>query len=357
MHTFSCTISSLIRENITLSVTSHKDVTTELWFFNWGTLGSTLSSDEQTGYTMLILTLISTLSLMSNIYAEFNNTAGAVFNTTLLINETATHVVSPVFTHLYDRIDFSAWWNLKADRPDMNIVFAIRRLGMHFPSHCAYNSLTVYDGPGTTSPRLAAVCQSLSDKHLISSGDTMFIDTHFEYFRNDEIYAFDFSSEKVNKSCGGILVANSTTNELISPGFPRSYFNLETCEWIIQSLNMSDTILIDVRSVRLQQSSDILKIFLQNDTYNEQLIKNICSNMTHTFQVQSPRNTISLRFETDNELVGEGFRLTYRAVPESVSKMKVEVFAGELESPSFIFIIIIIIIIIISFLQLCQIQR
>ncbi|XP_046562832.1 cubilin-like isoform X2 [Haliotis rubra] len=204
----------------------------------------------------------------------------------------------------------------------MNIILHIVKFGKYRWSPCASSSLTVYDGPATASPRLAVFCESLTDRHLVSSGDTMFIAAYYDYFGPNTSYSFAFSSERVDKSCGGVLEASSTINYLTSPGYPRNYFNNQTCEWTIQSQNESVTVAIFAVSVKLQGSStcsnDFLKIFFLNDTHNELLLTTICSTTSQYFLVKSPRNTLILRFETDSELVDKGFDISYTTEPATL---------------------------------------
>ncbi|XP_067664526.1 cubilin-like isoform X2 [Haliotis asinina] len=61
-------------------------------------------------------------------------------------------------------------------------------------------------------------------------------------------------------------------------------------------------------------SKDFLKIFFLNKTHSELLLTTICSTTSRFGLVQSPRNTISLRFKTDSELVDKGFDIQYRAM-------------------------------------------
>ncbi|XP_046566278.1 deleted in malignant brain tumors 1 protein-like [Haliotis rubra] len=60
------------------------------------------------------------------------------------------------------------------------------------------------------------------------------------------------------------------------------------------------------------------KIFFLNDTHNELLLTTICSTTSPLFLVQSPRDTISLRFETDSELVDKGFNISYTSMPATL---------------------------------------
>ncbi|XP_067664524.1 deleted in malignant brain tumors 1 protein-like [Haliotis asinina] len=261
---------------------------------------------------MLILTLISTILLIRHIHADTNNTA---VNATLLVNETATHIVSPVFD---SRVTFSSWWKLQAPNRDMNTVLHIIKFQKYSWYPCASSSLTVYDGPDTTNPRLAVFCKPLTDRQLVSSGDSMYIVAYYVSTGWQTYYSFAFSSEKVNQSCGGVLEANSTVSHLTSPGYPRNYFNNQTCEWTIQSQDESVPMAILVPAMKLQSSStcsnDFLKIFFRNNTHSELLLTTICSSTSQFLVIWSPRNTISLRFKTDDELVNIGFNISYRTM-------------------------------------------
>ncbi|XP_048257606.1 cubilin-like isoform X1 [Haliotis rufescens] len=143
-------------------------------------------------------------------------------------------------------------------------------------------------------------------------------------FGNNEMYGY-FSTPvrgdsggqtTLRPGCGITNLTASVLNEyLTSPAYPKNYVNNMECEWTITTMNPSDVVRVEVLESDLESdahcTSDYVSIY-DGPSQSDKVLLTWCGNTTPSVQSTGPALTI--RFRTDDQGMGQGFRLKYTQV-------------------------------------------
>ncbi|XP_046549563.1 deleted in malignant brain tumors 1 protein-like isoform X2 [Haliotis rubra] len=151
---------------------------------------------------------------------------------------------------------------------------------------------------------------------FLSSRDSMYME--FISDSSDNAQGFKVMIIEVEQ-CGGRLTATSVKRNLSSPGYPYAYFNNLNCTWIITAENETDTVGLKMVHSDIERPTppsaicryDVLRVYNGNTTKDDQYLGESCSNQAPSYQ--SSKNSLSVRFTTDDVTNKNGFRMQYFA--------------------------------------------
>ncbi|XP_055841856.1 cubilin homolog [Episyrphus balteatus] len=173
---------------------------------------------------------------------------------------------------------------------------------------CSNDVLTIYDGPDSLSKKLSINCSSDGDIRLSSSKNVIYI----RYVLPDDGAAEDqqFYLE-YQTNCQQTL--NSVEGVIESPNFPSNYPDFLKCEWTIEG-RKAETITLtfshfELEALDLQCRYDKFEVI---DMKGEDVLQShkICRDPAGL--LTSDGNKFVVRFTTDSNNNGNGFRLEYK---------------------------------------------
>ncbi|KAM4689065.1 cubilin [Discoglossus pictus] len=183
-------------------------------------------------------------------------------------------------------------------------------------SSCNYDKLVIRDGDNNNSPELATVCGREVPGPIRSSGDTMFI-----RFTSDSSGSGGGFNASYHKSCGGYLHANRGV--ITSYHYPENYIPNLNCTWHVvvtsgfviathfeqefQILN-NDGSCNSGDYIELKNGPDDSSPPLGPTGRNGKFCGNSAPSTMHTTD-----NELLVRFISDNNNEGKGFKLKYEA--------------------------------------------
>ncbi|XP_046374817.2 cubilin-like [Haliotis rufescens] len=177
---------------------------------------------------------------------------------------------------------------------------------------CAYDSVTVYDGVGSsTSMMLKRWCGN-TQPTVQSSGQSMTVVFKSDNSVTGKGFRLKYTATSAPLTCGSHLIASGSTQYLTSPGYPENYPINKDCVWTITT-NLRN-IKIGVIDFHLEGSTnckyDYLTLTAGRSTDSFPLQK-LCGSHTSSYITTGP--TVTIKFHSDASNTGQGFRLSYTA--------------------------------------------
>ncbi|XP_071115037.1 cubilin-like [Haliotis cracherodii] len=132
----------------------------------------------------------------------------------------------------------------------------------------------------------------------------------------------EYVAEEENRCEHRIRISNESIGEIMSPGFPTGYKDLQECKWFISS-KASDKLYIQLKVLESNLddtegcSKDIVQMYNPADS-KRQIIGSWCGGDKSTFQFFLAALTVVYRTGTDHSRNFTGFKLRYEIVEDGM---------------------------------------
>ncbi|XP_041361173.1 bone morphogenetic protein 1-like [Gigantopelta aegis] len=234
---------------------------------------------------------------------EFNLTA----------NTEHKYLISPGYPGGYAN-NVNCTWVIWAETGYIDYVVRIEVLGSELENNCAYDNVSVYDGPTRTHRRLGVWC-GVNSPVFEGSQDSMLL-----WFRTDssstkrgfQLKYYILIEGTINETCGRNLIASSSGGLIISPGHPNRYPSNMYCWWRITTEDSKAKVRLEVLNSNIESSyhcmADSVEVYDGPDNSTKRL-GSFCGGQTPTYE--SKGQTMFVEFITNLNINDNGFRLKY----------------------------------------------
>ncbi|XP_027868692.1 CUB and sushi domain-containing protein 3-like isoform X5 [Xiphophorus couchianus] len=112
--------------------------------------------------------------------------------------------------------------------------------------------------------------------------------------------------------CPAYEVRFDSTGEILSPGYPENYSNLQTCSWLI-NVEKGYNITLNFELFETEKEFDILEIFDGPNIYSQSL-STLSGDIETPFNLTTTGHQLLLRWSTDHATNRRGFHIRYVAM-------------------------------------------
>lgn len=180
--------------------------------------------------------------------------------------------------------------------------------------NCTVDAIEIYNGPNTNSPLLSKFCHQIDIAHHFQSTSNFML---VKFIKHSNLKDAHFNSyfHSYRSTCGGSIRSHSGI--IYSPNYPNNYDNDINCLWTITvpknhriELNF---MFLDLYSIDYNDNTscgDSIKIYDTTYTATANYSQIICPG-SHTSQIVSQNNKLSLQFVTDHYGAAKGFKANF----------------------------------------------
>ncbi|KAG7219563.1 hypothetical protein INR49_018990 [Caranx melampygus] len=216
---------------------------------------------------------------------------------------------SPSYPSSYpNNVDCS--WVISVDSHH-RVLLNFSDLDIENHSNCAWDYVSIHDGPSSSSPLLARVCGSTLPPSITSTQSSMFVRFRSDSSRNHRGFSARFS-----EACGTTFITDDVGGAIASPRYPRPYPPNQNCSWIIRAQEPFNHVTLSFTDFELEMvnancSHDAVEV-LDGDNYQAPSIGRYCG-MDVPHPITSFSNALVVNFFSDHSVSRKGFRATFSA--------------------------------------------
>ncbi|PAA79380.1 hypothetical protein BOX15_Mlig017005g4, partial [Macrostomum lignano] len=224
---------------------------------------------------------------------------------------------SPNYPRRYPLEKRCSWNFLTTPGHRIKLVFKHFEIERH--PDCAYDHVEIRDGPDATSERIGVFCgDAMPPTPVISTGNSMFVG----FVSDSSLQRKGFNADH-SSICGGQLIASSANASFYShAGFgDKDYGTRENCNWTLTTSNPEEVIVLNMETFELESEIecgyDYVDIF-DDDNDRGVLLGRYCGNLRERKgpdgPIYSSRQSLHIRFRSDDTISFKGFHAVYRTV-------------------------------------------
>ncbi|XP_068206241.1 LOW QUALITY PROTEIN: cubilin-like, partial [Palaemon carinicauda] len=216
-------------------------------------------------------------------------------------------ISSPNYPHNYPNSRTCEWTITVGRGRQIRLIF--NEVEIEESENCYFDALEIRNGGTATSPLLTSICsKNKTVPEMFSHHHQLYIKFRTDNSANER--GFQISWDSATTGCGGTLT--TVTGEIISPGYPQQYHDLQDCTWIIRVGQGSKVMLhfIDI----LEENSGCYFDFVEvrdGSSFIAPSLGRFCSTSHGFISINSTSNTLWLRFRSDHSQTGRGFKAQY----------------------------------------------
>ncbi|XP_067663224.1 cubilin-like isoform X2 [Haliotis asinina] len=243
-------------------------------------------------------------------------------NITLHAQREPLNFTSPNYPQHYGNNE-NCYWDIYPETSGYRVVLEMVYSNIEYTSTCVYDVLTIYaihngNKSIATSHRTCGISRRIiltqEDQHFHAVFKTDSTDTRSGFL-------IRYYEKNGTGICGVDLVATSVGKTFMSPGYPNSYFQSQTCIWTITTEHQNQTIQLDTMDSVIQNASSHEPCDTDNVTvydgqygqYSSYQLGTFCGNQRPVFN--SAEDSLSVRLQTDSSRNYKGFKMLYKAIP------------------------------------------
>ncbi|XP_037243046.1 cubilin isoform X5 [Falco rusticolus] len=196
----------------------------------------------------------------------------------------------------------------------INLTFTSFVLEAQSAKTCRYDYVKLYDGDNENANLAGTFCGSTVPAPFISTRNSLTV--KFVTDNSVEREGFNATYTTVDRPCGGIYNATSTSLTATSPNFPNEYPPFTLCTWVIDAPPQQQVRVV-VEAFHLHSGQDCTQNYLElqdSPTHSQGSVHRFCG--TETFPVPefySYDRTAIVTFKSDEYMINNGVRFTYQA--------------------------------------------
>ncbi|XP_062489682.1 cubilin isoform X1 [Pezoporus occidentalis] len=196
----------------------------------------------------------------------------------------------------------------------INLTFTSFTLEARSAQTCRYDYVQLYDGDNENANLVGTFCGSTVPAPFLSTRNSLTV----KFFTDSSVEreGFNATYTTVDRLCGGIYNATSTSLTATSPNFPNEYPPFTLCTWVIDAPPQQQVRVV-VEAFNLHSSQDCSHNYLElqdSPTHSQGSVHRFCG--TETFPVPefySYDRTAIVTFKSDEYMTNNGVRFTYQA--------------------------------------------
>ncbi|XP_072020163.1 LOW QUALITY PROTEIN: cubilin-like [Amphiura filiformis] len=247
-----------------------------------------------------------------------------------ITDQTFGSISSPGWPGVYPH-SRDCFWRITVDA-GLKITIAFGTLRIETHDTCDYDYLELHDGIEEDAPSLGKYCSSQLPSPVETTGPYATVRFHSDATENDQGFHITFTSDSIAPGCGGVFTDDNAI--IISPNFPNAYPHDVDCIWTIQVPQESDTILLEITDLTIEEHIDCGYDYLEvRDGFDASapFVGRYCHSDSIPPPFRSSGNTLWLKFSSDGSVSEGGFRATYATYCGGVFTEA----PGEVSSPYF----------------------
>uniref|UniRef100_A0A8C0FEB1 Cubilin n=1 Tax=Bubo bubo TaxID=30461 RepID=A0A8C0FEB1_BUBBB len=196
----------------------------------------------------------------------------------------------------------------------INLTFTSFALEAQSAQTCRYDYVKLYDGDNENANLVGTFCGSTVPAPFLSTHNSLTL--KFITDNSVEREGFNVTYATVDRLCGGIYNATSTSLTATSPNFPNEYPPYTLCTWVIDAPPQQQVRVV-VEAFHFHSSQDCSQNYLElqdSPTHRQGSVHRFCG--TETFPVPefySYDRTAIVTFKSDEYMINNGVRFTYQA--------------------------------------------
>uniref|UniRef100_A0A8C8BEW9 Cubilin n=1 Tax=Otus sunia TaxID=257818 RepID=A0A8C8BEW9_9STRI len=248
--------------------------------------------------------------------ASFRETLGPQNGCGGYLTNSAYSFGSPVsnVTRRYEKNLDCVWIITAPVNKLINLTFTSFALEAQSAQTCRYDYVKLYDGDNENANLVGTFCGSTVPAPFLSTHNSLTL--KFITDNSVEREGFNVTYATVDRLCGGIYNATSTSLTTTSPNFPNEYPPFTLCTWVIDAPPQQQVRVV-VEAFHLHSSQDCSQNYLElqdSPTHSQGSVHRFCG--TETFPVPefySYDRTAIVTFKSDEYMINNGVRFTYQA--------------------------------------------
>ncbi|XP_017555843.2 cubilin [Pygocentrus nattereri] len=216
------------------------------------------------------------------------------------------------FNGKYEHYMDCLWTIAVSTNKAVNLTFATFDLEGGFGSECRYDYVKIYDGDSVNYPLVGTFCGNTIPAPFVSASH--FLTVHFVTDGSVAFSGFNATYSAVDRLCGGIYNATSTSQTITSPFYPNPYPAFTSCRWILDA-PAQETVKVVVQHFQLQPSQSCSSNYLEMKDWpvgDYGQAHKFCGSDSNIPDFYSYDRTMHLTFHSDTFMTGNGFSLTYQ---------------------------------------------
>ncbi|XP_074596985.1 cubilin-like, partial [Brevipalpus obovatus] len=199
-------------------------------------------------------------------------------------------------------------WTISAPS-SRKIHLNFTRFELESQTDCRFDSLTIYNGPSTLSPKIGTFCGNKIPTNMISRSSELLL-----VFKTDtgvSRYGFKVLWDAMTQGCGSLETRASGTIQ--SPRYPEPYPDGIECVFHIK-IARGSRVKLDFTEIDLEPNDgcrhDWVKV-LDGPTIRSPLMLKACQNLASHRELISKSNTMTIMMRSDQSLATKGFHARY----------------------------------------------
>ncbi|NXY67496.1 CUBN protein, partial [Glareola pratincola] len=248
--------------------------------------------------------------------ASFRETLGPQNGCGGYLTNSAYSFGSPVsnVTRRYEK-NLDCVWIITAPMNKMiNLTFTSFVLEAPSAQACRYDYVKLYDGDNENENLVGTFCGSTVPAPFLSTRNSLTV--KFITDNSVEREGFNVTYTTVDRPCGGIYNATSTSLTATSPNFPNEYPPFTLCTWVIDAPPQQQVRVV-VEAFHLHSSQDCSQNYLElqdSPTHSQGSVHRFCGTETSPVpEFYSYDRTAIVTFKSDEYMINNGVRFTYQA--------------------------------------------
>ncbi|XP_061441668.1 cubilin [Rhineura floridana] len=184
--------------------------------------------------------------------------------------------------------------------------------------NCRYDYVKLYDGSNENATPVGTFCGSSIPAHFLSSDN--FLTVKFVTDTYVERAGFNCTYTTVDRLCGGVYNATSTTQTATSPYFPEAYPPFIFCRWVIDA-PPEEQVKLGVQEFHLQPTQDCSQNYLEfqdsplgNQEHGDRIHRFCGSEKFVIPEFYSYRRTAIVIFKSEAYMINNGLSFSYQAL-------------------------------------------
>lgn len=202
--------------------------------------------------------------------------------------------------------------------PGMQVQLTFAKFDVESGPDCAYDSVTIYDGPDETHPRLLGpACGAVKPIVPVASGNQVYVVFSTDSSQQGEGFTLSWAETVNTDPCatGGVTL-KAASGTITSPSVDGGYGHDRDCRWYIK---LDSKIAVTWGDFDIEQGSrcryDWVEVFDGADE-NAKSLGQFCNSIL-PFALKSSGQNLMIQLKSDGYVHEKGFSLTYEAISPS----------------------------------------
>ncbi|NXG01683.1 CUBN protein, partial [Sakesphorus luctuosus] len=230
---------------------------------------------------------------------------------------TSTYTFGPPVSNVTRRYEknLQCVWTITAPVNKLiNLTFTSFVLEAPSARICQYDYVKLYDGDNENANLIGTFCGSTVPAPFLSTRNSLTVKLVTD--NSVERAGFNATYTTMDRLCGGIYNATSTSVTATSPNFPNEYPPFTLCTWVIDA-PLQQQVRVVVEAFHLHSSQDCSQNYLElqdSPTHSQGSVHRFCG--TETFPIPefySYDRTAIVTFKSDEYRISNGVRFSYQA--------------------------------------------